>query len=412
MKKLKILHIYKSFKVFNGLVEILTIMARDFDHSRFELGVCVNEYDGNSFGEHFEQLGGRIHCLNMEPGLQNELPAFLKLVEFLKQYQPDVVETHVLRANLLGVLAAKIARVPVIIATEMTLKDTAPSSGARLRDRLLHPIAARVINHCDKYVVTCHFIKNEWARGIDADRFEVVYPPFNLEKRQAALRTPRMPVRDEPKNIGFVGRLSEEKAIPTLLAAFALVKQQVPNSVLSVVGTGPLEQELKAYAFSLGITEQVRFAGYLSNPFEALKQFDLFVLPSRTEGCPIVILEAMAMGLPVVATRVGGNPELVADGESGLLVPPNDPKAMADAILKILTGGDLARKMGETGRVHALECFHPSVFVRHLEDLYIRLYEQKMGKAPPSGGNMGAGDRQPTASQPEIAIHTSAGKLK
>jgi glycosyltransferase involved in cell wall biosynthesis len=384
MEKLKILHVYKSFNVFNGLVEILTIMAQDIDHERFELGVCVNEYDPSPFGEKFERLGGHIHSLNTGRGWFAELSAFVKLVRFLKRHRPDVVQTHVLKANLVGVLAAKIAGVPVVIATEMTLKDTAPTTGKRIRDRLLHPIATRLINSCDKFVVTGQFIRNEWARDIDPGRCEVIYPPFNLEKMQAALRAPRKLAPNAAKNIGFVGRLSEEKAVHTLLAAFVQVRERVQNSILTIVGTGPLEQELKACASRLGMAEHIHFTGYLPNSFEALKQFDLFVLPSRTEGCPIVILEAMAVGLPVVATRIGGNPELVSDGESGLLVPANDPAAMADAIVKILSEESLAKQMGEKAREHALDCFHPNLFMRHLQGLYLKLYEQKTGKAWPS----------------------------
>ncbi len=410
MEKLKIIHIYKSFNVFNGLIEILTIMGQDLDHSRFELGVCVNEYSPNYFGERFQQLGGRIHSLNTRNGLLGELSAFVKLVRFLKRYRPDVVQTHVLKANLLGILAAKIAGVPVVIATEMTLKDTAPSSGRRIRDRVLHPVAARVINRCDKYVVTSEFIRNEWSRGIDPQRFEVIYPPFNLEKQQSALRTPRTSVNGGAKNIGFVGRLSDEKAIPILMAAFVLIRQRAENAILTIVGTGPLEQQLKAYASTLGIGEYIRFAGHLPNSFEALKNFDLFVLPSRTEGCPIVVLEAMAMGLPVVATRVGGNPELVADGESGLLVPPNDPAAMAEAVLKILTVNDMARQMGARGRQRAFEHFHPSLFTRHLQDLYQQLYERKMAKGSPWARNAKPGDGLSTVPVPDMSSHAPGSK--
>lgn len=410
MEKLKIVHIYKSFNVFNGLIEILTIMGQDLDHSRFQLGVCVNEYSPNYFGERFQQLGGRIHSLNTGHGLLGELSAFVKLVRFLKRYRPDVVQTHVLKANLLGILAAKIARVPVVIATEMTLKDTATSSGRRIRDRVLHPVVTRVINRCDKYVVTSEFIRNEWSRGIDPQRFEVIYPPFNLEKQQSALRAPRTFVNGGAKNIGFVGRLSDEKAIPILMAAFVRVRQRLENVILTIVGTGPLEQQLKAYATTLGIAEYIRFAGHLPNSFEALKEFDLFVLPSRTEGCPIVVLEAMAMGLPVVATRVGGSPELVADGESGLLVPPNDPAAMAEAILKILTVNDMARQMGAKGRQRAFEHFHPSLFTRHLQELYQQLYERKMGKSSLSARNAGPGDGQSTVTVPDMPSHAPGWK--
>jgi glycosyltransferase involved in cell wall biosynthesis len=380
MEKLKVLHLYKSFNVFNGLIEILTIMAQDLNHSEYELGVCVNEYEENPFGEKFQRAGGKIYSLDAGRGWAGELRAFVRLVRFLKQHRPHVVQTHVLKANMLGTLAARIARVPVIIATEMTLKDTAPSAVRRGRDRLLQPLAARLINRCDKYVVTSDAIKAEWARGIDEGRFEVVYPPFNLEKYELALYSPRATRPGESENIGFVGRLSDEKAVPILITAFQEVRAQMKHATLTLVGTGPLEQQLKDYCVSLGVAEHVRFAGYVPNSFEALREFDLFVLPSRTEGCPIVVLEAMAMGLPVVATQVGGTPELVVDGSTAVLVPPNDPSSMAEAILKVLTTPGLARQMGELGRKRAFEDFHPSLFTRRLQDLYQQLYQDNSAR--------------------------------
>ncbi len=166
------------------------------------------------------------------------------------------------------------------------------------------------------------------------------------------------------------------RLFPVLLAAFQQVRERLKHATLILVGTGPLERQLKDYCASLGLAEHVRFAGYVPNSFEALRQFDLFVLPSRTEGCPIVVLEAMAMGLPVVATRVGGTPELVVDGKTAILVPPDDPSSMAEAILKVLTTPGLARQMGELGRKRAFESFHPSLFTRHLQDLYQQLYQE------------------------------------
>ena len=394
MEKLKLLHLYKSFNVFNGLIEILTIMAHDLDQSRYELGVCVNEYEKNSFGEKFQELGGKIYSLESGRGLGGELRAFVRLVRFLKRHRPHVIQTHALKANLLGSLAANMSRVPVVIATEMTLKDTAPSKARRARDRLLQPLATSLINRCDKYVVTSDFIKKEWSPGVDEERFEVIYPPFNLQKYQLATRTPRTTSPGEPKNIGFVGRLSDEKAVPILIAAFQQVKDRLKNSVLTLVGTGPLERQLKDSCVSLGLEKQIRFAGYAPNSFEAMKQFDVFILPSRTEGCPIVVLEAMAMALPVVATRVGGTPELVVDGKTALLVPPNDPSSMAQAILKILTTDGLAKEMGELGRKRAFEDFHPSLFTRRLQELYQQLHQDKAAQNALSSRNVRLNDLQ------------------
>ncbi|MDR0306554.1 MAG: glycosyltransferase family 4 protein [Chitinispirillales bacterium] len=376
IEKIKILHIYKSFNVFNGLIEILTIMAQDLDHKRFELGVCVFEYEGNSFGEKFEKLGGKIFNLDVQQKALNEPKSFSKLVSFLKSYKPHVVQTHVLKANLMGSAAARLAGVPVIIGTEMTLKDTAPSSFGRLRDRILQPFTSAALKGCDSFVVTSEFIKKEWENGLKQNAFKVIYPPFNLEKLNASANV-RETHGKEIKKIGFIGRLSDEKSIDKLLEAMKMVSTAEPNSKLCVVGTGPLENKLKQQCGALGLEKAVEFTGYKANVFEALRGFDLFVLSSRTEGCPIVILEAMAAGLAVVATDVGGNPELVEDGKTGILVRPNCPHSIASALIALLKDKSRAQKMGEAGQKRAFTVFHPSKFTASLQELYMELYNKK-----------------------------------
>ncbi|KMQ52620.1 glycosyl transferase family 1 [Chitinispirillum alkaliphilum] len=376
MKKLKVLHIYKSFNVYNGLIEILDILAQNFDHNTMELAVCVFEYETNPFGKRFEELGGKIFNLSVKQNAVNEPRSFYRLYRFFKEYRPDIVQTHVLKANLMGIAAAKLARVPVVIGTEMTLKDTAPSKVARVRDRFIQPFTSMVINRCDSFVVTSKFIKSEWEKSCAPNLFKIVYPPFNLRK-----------IRDTERNgakrgayskrIGFIGRLSDEKSIDILLEAMSIVGEYEPEAKLTVVGTGPLEESLKRYAEKIGVDKRVNFAGYRSNVFEALKEIDIFVLSSRTEGCPIVILEAMAAGVPVVATRVGGNPELVEDGRTGFLVPHSDPAAMAEAILKLTADSGKASRMGKEGRKVAFTKFHPSKFSDSLEVLYRDLYDRK-----------------------------------
>lgn len=380
MEKLKIIHVYKSFNVYNGLIEILTIMAQNIDYDRYEIGVCVNEYDKNTFGEKFEKLGGKIFNLHISQKWQNEPKCLFAMYEFFKAYKPHIVQTHVLKANFLGTIAARMAKVPVVIATEMTLKNTAPSSVGRFRDKIIQPFAGFIINNCDKFIVTSNYIKNEWNRSRKKHHFEVIYPPFNLEKYDKAIRVPRKIVPSIGSRIGFVGRLSEEKAVNTLLDAMVRVHKSVPEADLTIVGTGPLEDRLKTYCLKNGLESCVKFTGYKANSFEELKEMDVFVLPSRTEGCPIVILEAMAMGLPVVATNVGGNPELVSNNETGFLVPFNDRDKMAQSILTLITDRERARIFGQNGRKKAFTQFHPSLFTSKHQELYRRIYEEKINK--------------------------------
>jgi glycosyltransferase involved in cell wall biosynthesis len=378
MNKIKVLHVYKSFNVYNGLIEILTILAQNMDLDKYELGVLVYEYDGNDAGRRFEELGGRIYTLDTGRGIASRFRELTGLVSFFRKHRPDIVQTHVLKANLYGVIAAKLAKVPVVIGTEMTLKDTAPTRFGRFRDRLLQPLVATIIDRCDSFVVTSEFIRREWYGASPSKKVEVVYPPFNLEKLRASqadgtgTRT-----RDGRTRLCYVGRLSEEKGVRTLLEAMNIVIRRKSKATLTIVGTGPLEAELKRRAAAMHANGSIRFAGYCPNVFDVLKEMDVFVLPSRSEGCPIVVLEAMAMSLPVVATAVGGTPELVQAGTTGILVPPGDPEKLAAAMMDLASDRERAGALGKAGKDSAFGDFHPSRFTKRLEDLYERLYAAK-----------------------------------
>jgi len=378
MNKIKVLHVYKSFNVYNGLIEILTILAQNMDLDRFDLGVCVYEYDGNEAGQRFEELGGKIYSLDIGRGIASKYRELTSLVSFFKKRRPDIVQTHVLKANLYGTVAAKLAGVPVVIGTEMTLKDTAPSPLGRFRDKLLQPLVARTIDRCDSFVVTSEFIKREWYGAASSDKVVVVYPPFNLEKLHASEQNAGKPKMNDGKTkLCYVGRLSEEKGVRTLLDAMSVVIARKANATLTIVGTGPLEAELKSRAAAMSADGAILFTGYKANVFDVLKDVDVFVLPSRSEGCPIVVLEAMAMALPVVATAVGGTPELVRQGTTGILVPPSDPVKLAEAMIELSVDRPFASALGKAGRDVAFNDFHPSQFTSRLEKLYVQLYDAK-----------------------------------
>jgi glycosyltransferase involved in cell wall biosynthesis len=160
--------------------------------------------------------------------------------------------------------------------------------------------------------------------------------------------------------------------------AMALIREKVPAAQLICVGEGPMESSLKASVRNLRLEDDVRFVGFQSNVFECLKQTDVLALPSRTEGFGKAALEAMAMGVPVVATAVGGLRELVVDGETGTLVPYGDPRKLADAIVDLLADNRRRLEMGRKARQRAFTMFHPARYTRALEDLYLELYKEKV----------------------------------
>jgi glycosyltransferase involved in cell wall biosynthesis len=177
--------------------------------------------------------------------------------------------------------------------------------------------------------------------------------------------------------IGTVGRLVPIKGHTWLVRAVARVLVEFPQTCVVLVGDGPLLGELKDLAAELGISPHVVFLGTRHDIPECLAVLDLFVLPSLNEGMGRALLEAMAVGCPVVATRVGGIPDIVADGTTGLLVPPRDDRALAEAILTLLWDPSRRAAYGEAARRHVDGRFDVETMVRNIERLYDEVWQDK-----------------------------------
>jgi glycosyltransferase involved in cell wall biosynthesis len=190
--------------------------------------------------------------------------------------------------------------------------------------------------------------------------------------------TPRPAWRDAPHAV-FVGRLAAEKGLDTLVSAWPAVRAEHPRARLTLVGDGPERQALVRQIEQLGLAAAVALAGVQANPEDALRAADLFVLPSREEGMSIALLEAMALGLPLVASAIPGNLGLVVDGEHGRLVPPDDPAALARAILEQWSDLDRARSMARAARERVVAEFSITAVARRHLELFRRLVRERKG---------------------------------
>ena len=171
--------------------------------------------------------------------------------------------------------------------------------------------------------------------------------------------------------LGVVGRLSPEKGHRVLITAMSEILAEAPAARLLIVGAGPLELELRAQVETLGLTESVQFLGYMQDVEMAFSRMDILIVPSLSEGFSLVALEGMMMELPVVGSRTGGIAEIIAAGETGLLVPPGDSGALAEACRYLLSNPAVGREMGKRGRKRVLSEFHPSKFIARHETLYL-----------------------------------------
>ncbi len=285
--------------------------------------------------------------------------ALRTLARRLKEIKSDIIITQLWFANSVGRIAARMAgQQDRLLAFEQNVYDQSKSWKQFLLDNLLQ-------GWCRKLVAITQSVRESLMRhGIAAERIVVIHNAINIERFTKA---DSAPIRQE-LGIGdefiylFVGRLVRQKAVDVLLEAFA----RQASGILLLAGQGEDREKLKARAASLGITSRALFLGVRYDIPALMKAADCFVLASRWEGFGIVLAEAMACGIPIVATTVDGIKEVVDDGTSGILVPPEDPKAFASAMEKIREDRGLARSMGENGARRAADNFS---IQKHVDDV-------------------------------------------
>jgi glycosyltransferase involved in cell wall biosynthesis len=277
------------------------------------------------------------------------------------------------RASGPGAVLARLARVPVVISHEHG-SALEGKIGRRIVDRLLvAPLSTRML------------AVSEWDRrniieleGIAPERIEVLPNGIVAPPDEGPDVRPSLGVPEGVPLVGAVGRLFPEKGYDDLMRAVAILRGRGRELRCVVVGDGREAHEalLRALIEELGIEGHMSLAGRRSDIPDVIRSFDVAVLPSKREGSPLAMLEYMAGGAPIVSTAVGGVPELIEDGESGLLVPPNDPAALADGIDRLLGDRELARRLGDAAKARQRAQYGLDVVVQRLERMYEELYER------------------------------------
>jgi glycosyltransferase involved in cell wall biosynthesis len=301
-----------------GQEKLLVELARHADRRRFAL-TFVSLADRGALAGDLEECGAEVVAMGEPSGLKPSL--IHRLVRLFRRLGPDVVHTHDHRALFYGGPAAWIARVPLLVNTRHGRNCHFTPRQVALGRQL-----ARLV---DRYVCVSEDVKKQClAEGISSSWLLTILNGIDME--QFAFTGPR------PSGpIVTVARLSPEKDVVNLIRATALAAQRAADLRVEVAGDGPCWEELKRLAAELNLGDRIAFLGAVRDVPALLAGACLFVLPSRSEGIPLTALEAMASGLPVVATRVGGLPEVVDHGVTGLLVSPGDPAALAQAILRV-----------------------------------------------------------------------------
>jgi len=347
-------------------------LATRLDPARFEVHVASLQKEGPLYGE-MASCGLPLNSYPIRGFLRpGTLRQQLRFAAYLKRETIDIVHAYGFYPIVFAVPIARLAGTRVVIAS---IRD---SGDPWTRSQRLVQMCASRMAHCvlvNATAVRARLRAGGHARraiavirnGVDVDLFAPRPPDESL--RSSLGLPPRAPL------VVAVSRLNPMKGIDDYLKAVALLADRFAQARFVIVGDGASRRELEEQARRLGIGERVVFTGTRLDVAAILSQATVSVAPSLSEGLSNVVLESMAAGAPVVATRVGGTPEILEDGVTGLLVPPCDAPALAGAIGRLLGDAALARRLGEAARSRALQRFSMQHMVRETEGLYRALLE-------------------------------------
>ncbi|MEO8088805.1 MAG: glycosyltransferase [Gemmatimonadales bacterium] len=352
----------------HGAGRLVVAWSEAFDPSRVKIVACALRDPGRLY-EGFERAGVPITFLGVR---RYDPSAILRLIRLIRAHQIDVLHLQEFGASTFGRIAGLLTRRPTIVHVHAEYGDSAVGG---------YPLLVRAVDHLlsaltTRVVAVSHSVADYCVgqMGFRRSQVVVIHNPLTREMPPAD-ETSLAPLRrlyglpPDAVVVGTVTRFHPVKGTTFLLEAFARVLHAVPNSYLLIVGDGPERAALEAQARSLGIERRAVFAGFRDDIEEHLRLFRVAVIPSLHEGLPLAGVEALSAGVPLVASRVGGLPELVSEGRTGFLVEPGNATAIADAVIRILQDPELERSL----RAHCLteaRQFSMSTFVTRMEETY------------------------------------------
>lgn len=340
-----------------------------------------------AFIEKIEGNGAEINSVDMRnrfnPGV------ILQLSGLIKKEKVDIVHSQGARADFFARVAAKLASVPIVIST-----IPMPVEGFDVRPiRKLIYTAFNRFSECfvDRFIVVSDALEKMMIErhriapqrivkiynGIEKDEYCIA--DEEIAHRRLRFRT-KVNIGQDVAVIGIIGRLVWQKGFEYFIEAIPEVLKEYKQARFLLVGTGELEEELKVKSKKLKLEEKAIFTGFMSDIKDVLASIDVFVIPSLREGLPVVLLEAMAMKKPIVATNIEGIAEILENGVSGLLVPPRNSKALAEAVINMLTYKEKALRMGISARMIVEERFGVDIMVQKVEEVYEELLQHNEKK--------------------------------
>ena len=356
-----------------GLQRVVVDIALNLDPARYTVSVCVLR-EGGAFEKELRDAKIMVHRVPATPGKVDYL-AFLKIRQLIKDIAPDIVHTHNSQPFIEGALAGVFAGMPAMVHTD---------HGRQFPDKRRYMWMEWLASHVVSDIISvsddnkASLVKYE---HISESKIRVI--PNGIDEKKYRIQVDRIAKRadlglepDVWPVLGWCGRLSPEKGLIFLIRALRDLSSSYPRLRLLLMGEGVLRNELEAQAEAEGVAPYVRFLGARADVPDVLQVVDVFVLPSLREGLPLVLLEAMAAGVPIVATDVGGNRQAVHEGQNGFLVPSENPAALAQAIRRLIDDETLRTQFSRQAR----QLFEQHFTIGRMVEQYDRVYKQCLAR--------------------------------
>lgn len=375
MADVRLLELRNTYKWGGGPDKTILLSAERHDPARVEVVVAyVRDAADAEFNIADRARGHGFEYYEIKERGKLDLRVLRALRQIVLRHRINVVHAHDYKSDLFAYLLRQSLRTHVL-----KLVSTAHAwVMVGLRGEIYRRLDLRLMRRFDQLVAVSHATREEMvAGGVPSELVKVVHNGIDTDAWSPSRTLPALKkelgIPSGVPLVGYVGRIMPEKDLDTWLRAAAIAARQYPSARFVLVGEGKddlVEVQLRRLAQALGIAERVNFLGYRSDLLSIYASFELFVLTSRREGLPNSILEAMAMGLPVVTTDVAGAKELVRDGWSGFVLPQGDVPGIARGIITLLGRRELSQKMGARGRKLVEDEFSFDRRLRRMEDLY------------------------------------------
>ncbi|KXG78735.1 putative glycosyltransferase EpsD [Fervidicola ferrireducens] len=364
MKKIKLLEVVRDAE--GGMKRHVEYLIRGLDKDKFDIILLLSAENLKLWN-----LEKSVKVANTRLGDRRALLAisksFFDIVKILKKEKIDIIHSHGLLAAAIGTAAALVAGTPRIVTTLHNFP----------KNNFQNRLAGYFLRYNHKIITVSQKMAQEVREvfSIPVEKLAVIYNGIDLK----SLGKFNISTFKRENSFSFlnIARLIPEKGVDVFLKASALLLEKLSSDKIDlkfyIAGTGPMEKKLKDLADELSLSGKVFFLGFCPDVYKIISESDALVLSSLSEGLSLSLLEAMAMGKPVIATDVGGNPEIVKNGISGILVPPADPKALAEAMEYIIKNPGAAEKMAINARHMVMERFSHEHMVDALQNLFSSL---------------------------------------